>query len=79
MVCQKDRHAEPILSVLHVSKPTSATGALLTGMETYEDVIAVVLILLKQTKLVDHVCILSPINSHGITMSCSEVVGRNGR
>ena len=66
MVCQKERHAEPILSVLYVSKPTSADGALFTGMETYDDAMAVRLKLLSQKKLIDHVCIFSPTKSHSI-------------
>lgn len=65
MVCQKERHADPILSLLHVSTPGFTEKALLTGMETYEAAMAL-RDLLSQRDLDDHICIFSSVNDHCI-------------
>lgn len=41
MVCQKERHADPMLPVLQVGKPMSTDKGLLTGIGTYEGAMAV--------------------------------------
>ncbi len=64
MVCQKERHADPMLAVLQINKPVATNGALLTGTNTYEGAMAVVLELLSQSEFEGHVCILSTINGH---------------
>lgn len=43
MVCQKERHVDPMLPVLKVGKSTSTDKGLLTGIETYEGAMMVAL------------------------------------
>ena len=50
-MCQKERHADPILPLLQVSKPASAQRQLLTRVATYEAAIASILEFVGATKV----------------------------